>query len=1160
MNGSRSPDAALAQPQLLSVDGDSRSASELWQPSDNQRSNDGQLADSAARSIGSSNNTNGDTVNALPMQRKPAVNGDEQDAESEAETLIESPVKRREAEQQAQRVKRESMDKPRVGRIGSLPVPQDDSAEDAEDADADAAGSPMDESEMEAAMAASSAGRKDNVAQVDADSDKENSSDALSDVGSNSSMSQSSSRASSRSRALSERPDLARHGAQSPNPRKRKHRASSVSLPNKRLSDGPTRRRLRGLHSEDNPGLDVKEGSQSPKLRSHKRAASTQSAFLDGAAESGGRKRRAATQQFPVRDPKSTVTAKPGWDQSSISSESTSHGQAEHRRPQRGVGRSTSTPGRPLGREHKRHINKYGFTRLAEACEVGDMDLIKEWREKDPDQLELPEFAGNTPLQIAALAGNAEVVEYLIGEGCKIDCANVDKDTPLIDAAENGHLEVVELLLKAGVDPLRQNLKGQQALDVIDDETENATEVRAALRNAVAEWNSDDAKLQRQEEEERRYRAGPSKELHFMARTYENLLKLVTINDRNGVREFLDARVPVDNAIIAAAARTGDQYLINMLLAEMTEKKAYQKPEKPMLSVLGTSHFEMVKSLTQLDQFNPLWRSRQGKTWAEIAEERSGSNWRQEKDLFQRLYDEASKGISRQSSSPVSKRDSGKRRLVKPESEEDESGADDAPKRKNGRRLMSRRDMRAASGKNHSDSSGEEASTSDTAGAADESMKPPESPSSKRAMVRKRTKSMSSQPAELSPRLRRRSSSLRGPLDMALPSLDENMEDAATTGDLELEQTAQHAIGQAEQSDAEHNKTNGVEAEAKRMEDEHRAAERARQAAVLRGEEEAQRESEEKNAAERRHREAQEAEERKEREAREAEEARRIEEQRKRREAEIEHQQREEEVRLTQAKREQRQRLLSALPSALCYVLDPNSDFAYDGEQDLSAVLRNFTPLQAVPYSDFVPNGALGLPSDELLVMNAQAAPLLGKEGLELLFPKGTPAFEGSWSQTWQQLVMDERERESLNLSLPGHTLCEYSLEQHELAIDEHVSFEDDKAHIERRGEQAVEARRMLYHDAMALRWVRLQDVMDNLHPLLKKSFIEVRCDWRGVLYHERVAKIAAVHEQDDFVDNLNSIWHEAVSPQVWVDGANLRAKMRIARLETTDVVVVHEK
>ncbi|KAK8213566.1 hypothetical protein M8818_002868 [Zalaria obscura] len=95
-------------------------------------------------------------------------------------------------------------------------------------------------------------------------------------------------------------------------------------------------------------------------------------------------------------------------------------------------------------------------------------------------------------------------------------------------------------------------------------------------------------------------------------------------NDRTGVQEFLDARVQVNNDIVAAAAKTGDLYLLNMLLAEMSPK-ARRGAEKPMLAVIGTSHFEMVKALTEIDQFNPVWKSKTtGLTWSPEAPRKVG--------------------------------------------------------------------------------------------------------------------------------------------------------------------------------------------------------------------------------------------------------------------------------------------------------------------------------------------------------------------------------------------------------------------------------------------------------------------------------------------------------------------------------------------------------
>ncbi|RMY34873.1 hypothetical protein D0866_04984 [Hortaea werneckii] len=1065
------------------------------------------------------------------------LNGGDEDAQSEAETLIDSPVKKREAAKANESAQSE---KPPRSRIGGLPVFGDEEDEEEDESIA----TPVQSTETGDAKAGSGANVKEQGADgevMDSTRGNDDGSESLSSA--RSSQSAESSRESSRERAMSEKAERRHDGGDSPNPRKRKKRASSVEFPSKRRSmDVPSmdvpKRQLRGLYSEDNAIRD--ERSQSPHLR-HRRTHSTQSAFMDGAAENNARKRRAVTQ-FPVRDPK---TGKNGWEESDASSETASHGQVEARRPQRGIGRSTSTPGRPAG-GGKRHVNKYGFTKLAEACEQDDLDAVRKWREQDPDQIELAEFAGNKPLQIAALNGNDQVVAYLIDQGCQIDCANVDKDTPLIDAAENGHLEVVKILLHAGVDPLRQNLKGQQALDVVTDDTDDADSIRAALRQAIEKWNSSDAKQRREEEEEQRHRAGPSKELHFMARTYENLLRLVEINDRNGVREFLDARVPVDNVVIALAAKTGDQYLVNMLLAEMTEKKAYSKSEKPMMAVLGTSHFDMVKLLTELDQFKPDWRDRKGRSWPELAEEKQGPNWKAEKELLQRLHDDWAKaqGIRRRSSSPVTKREGSKPRRVPQDASDEESDNDEAatvmaPKRKNGRRLMSRKDMRAASGKPFSDSEdGEEPERTVMNG----EMGPPDSPGAKHSTLRQRSKSQSMQPAEetSSPRARRRSSaSLRRPSDSVMPALDEKEEEKPTEeveAAKQKEAEAQFVIHEARRLEAKRRDEEAAEKEAKKAEEETKAAEERREAeeARLREAEEEQKRLEEERAR------------------REAEETRRAEEARKAEEAF-----REKQVKMEDARRTHIADLLAALPKTLQYALDQQSGFAYGNDEEVAYLQEHFLPLLVVREDN-----------DGPWVLNIQAAPLLGKRGLEVLLPQTNELeFDLSLSGDWPKFNEGFSTRDRANISRAVSSLTRSEGE----VFDEDIEMADSEDgpsifHCElqriagRLNAQKATKARLLSEEHMPLRLVKLTDVLANLHPILKDTPTEVEY----LTFPAKAREVALQLDKqatEGFIERWQALSANVVASETYT-GARLAQDIaeKENRLGRTEVVVVHEK
>jgi hypothetical protein len=1118
MNGSKSPAAASAPTEQARMNDTTVAAT------NGHQSPGPDSADPTKASNGSPKRSiEEDEDNELPDAPPPPTNGDppsatgedgDEDANSEAETVLTSPVKKREAEKRVSAIKQERAEQPEI------PVQH---AMDDDDDEADAPGSPDDSA---VPMPAASPGK---AASQDLHGDdqrrvREQSSESLSDVGpTRSDGSDNSSPASSKSRARSERPGSRINHKDSLNPRKRKHRASSVNLPNKRPSMDVAKRRLRDLHSEGANGHGATGRSPSPGRKGHRRAASTQSAVYDGASEVHGiRKRRAATQ-FPVGESK---PIKATWEESSVSSETTSHGHGDVPARRRGIGRSTSTPGRPAGREHKRHINKYGFTKLAEACEDGDLDLVKEWREKDPDQLEIEEFAKNTPLQIASLNGNSEVVEYLIDQGCRVDCANVDKDTPLIDAAENGHSDVVDILLNAGVDPLRQNLKGQQALDVVTDDTENAAEIRASLRRAMEKWDSVDARKRREHEEEKRFSGRPSEALHFMARTYENLHKLVVNNDRNSVREFLDAHVPVDNNIIAAAARTGDSYLINMLLAEMSEKKAFQKPEKPLLSVLGTSHLETVKSLTELDQFNPLWTNRQGKTWPEIADERRGPMWVQESELLHRLYNEARKKADRQSSSPVTKREETKRRP--PPQSGDHSTEKSPPKRKNGKRLMSRREMRAASGKPFSDSS-EDDSSSETAKEADDGMKPPESPNTKRGPGRPRTKSASTQPSN-SPleagRTRRRSSSVREKAEPSLPIVDEQMED------VDADATNKSADIDDKKMDVEEETGVEVEAKAKQEEDDARrkeadAKKKEEADAKAREVEESERKAEAERVAKEERQMEMEAE-----EQRQAEETRKAEEQRQKLERE-----------LSEAKSKHRSDLASTLPEALSRFLSPGLDAATEKSRLENEALMLFTPLQALPGLEVLPiDSQKDKSRPELYVLNVQAAPLLGKTGLDLLLHSGAPGYDKSIGHEWTTLPLFDDEKERVRAILPSHLLSTNPMDEDQMPIEEGLSFQAELERMARQMRKVQEAQAKFDAADIVLRWVRLQDVLDNLHPALQGMNIEVRTDFRRPEDHARILKDIRARSTTGFFDNVCEWWkQEALTKEVNVGRTEVR-------------------
>lgn len=964
------------------------------------------------------------------------------DNESEAETLISSPVKKREAMKRATELTQQHQ------RDSTRRQPSKGPADSANNNDRlDFAQAVKQTGAVETPQATD---REKTVRDTGA-ADDNNESDNLSEVSSTHLSSAASDSDSSSRSADSESDDnraerRKRHSESeevgtdrddgTANPRKRKHRDSY-----KQTSMEPPRRRRRAsdegrAHNGDNAD------PSSPQLRRHRRTTSAQSIWdetnpnksRNAPASASGRQRRAATH-FPVREAK---ILRNNWDSDTSSEASHQHQQG---RLNRNINRSVSTPGRPMARDHKRHVNKYGFTRLAEACENGDLDAVKEWRQKDPEQLEQREFAGNTPLQVASLNGFPEIVSYLLEQDCNPHTANTDQDTPLIDAVENGHIDVVRLLLQAGVDPLRQNLKGQQALDVVTEDTDHAQDIRAALRQAIDDWkNNGRGEKQQMEGEPSNRRPGPSKELHFLAYTSDNLLRLASENDRTGIVELLQSQVEVNNDIVAAAAKTGDTFTVSMLLAEMKPREAKKRPEKPLLAVIGTSHFEMVKYLTGADGFNPTWRSRSnGMTWYELAEHRQGPNWKQEKDLLKQLYDERST-IQRQSSSPISKRESGKRRRSSPRSrglDVDMDDMDAFEQARSRRRLVSKKVMRETSNRRRSFSSDSDDGPIRSATSKDnspETIRVKPAPAVKKVGRPRKTSASSELPRS---QLKRRRSSLphdhgsafdtsHTPRPHSIVNEDENPQGEKKIKIEESER--QQAEAEAEAEAEARRKTIELEAKAKAE----KLAEEQRKAEEAKKEEETLKEA-----------------------VRKAEEIR------------LQHQRR-----MAEERRVQEEKQLKTFPSALRHALTLTASL-----EKQQYIQHHFLPVQVVKRADLNHIGEAENDADELWMLNYHAAAILNRsEAASLLDLPSEPTGKRSQLTDIATFEMSEEQRRAMLLCLQLGTLV------HTLPVDEESIPEDDivaELAIAEKTRHRIAEDRSRFLAMKPLRWIRFRDFQD---------------------------------------------------------------------------------
>lgn len=339
---------------------------------------------------------------------------------------------------------------------------------------------------------------------------------------------------------------------------------------------------------------------------------------------------------------------------------------------------------------HKKNRDRNGRTLLARAC-AQDAAEAERWLKERPQDLNVPDNAGNTPLQIAALEGDTEVVQLLLDAGCDITCKNIDKDTPLIDAVENGHLEVVKVLLKAGLDPRIGNARGREPLDLVPEDHEDCEEIREALLTSKKEKEL----LRRPSEDHNRQHSTGSRDVEMTgtspvhstrsppppgpgarrrtARSQPTDDALLWVNatparlrdaagkgDLNIVDHILKMRPQADTESVLAAARGGHEVVLGLLLAiakpdpdpEPLRSGEYKLGcNTPMLAAIGRGNNSIIKLLLEQPGFDPTRRLFKNLTYHEIARERKGSEWEDEVEMLKEAYDSHKQHGGRKSNS-----------------------------------------------------------------------------------------------------------------------------------------------------------------------------------------------------------------------------------------------------------------------------------------------------------------------------------------------------------------------------------------------------------------------------------------------------------------------------------------------------------------------------
>ncbi|KAL2822529.1 hypothetical protein BJX63DRAFT_417593 [Aspergillus granulosus] len=407
--------------------------------------------------------------------------------------------------------------------------------------------------------------------------------------------------------------------------------------------------------------------SVSPVRQAHKRTAS-------GPQLSGSslpRKRKAPTPLITGFHRQSSE------DRQSVSSANGSPLPSAHVRKLASADGPSASPARPTN--YKKLRDQNGRTRLARACAAQELEAVIARHEERPEDLNVADNAGNTPLQIASLEGCAPIVKYLIAAGCEIETCNIDKDTPLIDAAENGHLDVVKILLEAGANPRVVNSQGNEPSDLVPDDCD---EIRRALEEAKAKprpnRRSEETTAPSGRESSSRRISGTSpresppvsgarspplfgttaskrksvrseatrNDLLWTKATPENLQAFAAKGDIVGVANILNVGQKADTESMIAAAKGGHDEVISLLLgmgdADPDPAPVQsQKPghNTPMLAAIGRGNLAVIKLFLDQPGFNPARRHYDGLTYFEISRKRRADNWEEEYDLLKDAYD-----------------------------------------------------------------------------------------------------------------------------------------------------------------------------------------------------------------------------------------------------------------------------------------------------------------------------------------------------------------------------------------------------------------------------------------------------------------------------------------------------------------------------------------
>ena len=100
--------------------------------------------------------------------------------------------------------------------------------------------------------------------------------------------------------------------------------------------------------------------------------------------------------------------------------------------------------------EYLQHQKHSAYREIHAAARDGDVEQVAGDLAQNPDDMNLPDDAGLTPLHLSAMHCHTNVVTLLLDKGAKIDSQAKDGTTPLHLAAQEGCADAVTLFLARG--------------------------------------------------------------------------------------------------------------------------------------------------------------------------------------------------------------------------------------------------------------------------------------------------------------------------------------------------------------------------------------------------------------------------------------------------------------------------------------------------------------------------------------------------------------------------------------------------------------------------------------------------------------------------------------------------------------------------------------